>query len=284
MKRFILLLLIVVPVIALLYFGLQRDAKELPSLLIAKLAPAFSLQTLDGKTVTLESFKGSPLIVNFWASWCYPCLQEHPLLALAPNLFPDEKVQSVGILYQDTKENAQGYIQKYGEAFPVLLDVNSQTAIDYGVGGVPETFFIDREGIIRHKQQGMLTLSTLTESLKKIVDVQKKSLTSAAREIAGELRCPVCRGIPIVDSPSTLALDMMAVINTKLQNGESKEEILKYFEDRYGEWILLKPKAQGLNLALWILPILFFLAGLSWLGLRALQGKRKTGRSPASAD
>lgn len=270
MKRLFLLFLIVVPVIALLYFGLKRDAKKLPNLLIGKKAPAFSLQTLDGKTVTLESLKGEPILINFWASWCYPCLQEHPLLA-------GVKIKVFGILYQDTKENALAFIKTHGEAFTILLDPNSQTAIDYGVGGVPETFFIDSQGIVRHKEQGMLTLSTLTDSLQKVIG----NFQSEAREIAGELRCPVCRGIPIVDSPSTLAQDMMATINTKLQKGESKVEILKYFEDRYGEWILLRPKAQGLNLALWILPILFFLAGAFWLSLRALRGRRKIETPPA---
>lgn len=86
-------------------------------------------------------------------------------------------------------------------------------------------------------------------------------LNARARAIANNLRCPVCRGIPIAESPSELARDMMTVIREKIQAGESDEQILAYFVDRYGEWILLQPKAQGLNLMIWILPALLLLAG-----------------------
>lgn len=82
-----------------------------------------------------------------------------------------------------------------------------------------------------------------------------------AREIADQLRCPVCRGIPIAESPSELAQNMMEVIRQKLKEGESEEAVLKYFEDRYGEWILLKPKPKGLNLMIWVLPFLLFVGG-----------------------
>lgn len=87
------------------------------------------------------------------------------------------------------------------------------------------------------------------------------NLDARARAIADNLRCPVCRGIPIAESPSELARDMMTVIREKIQAGESDEQILAYFVDRYGEWILLQPKAQGLNLMIWILPALLLLAG-----------------------
>lgn len=80
------------------------------------------------------------------------------------------------------------------------------------------------------------------------------------RQIADQLRCPVCRGIPIAESPSELAQDMVQMIRQKLAEGKTETEILDYFEDRYGEWILLKPKPKGLNLIIWLLPI-FFLAG-----------------------
>lgn len=86
-------------------------------------------------------------------------------------------------------------------------------------------------------------------------------LNVRARAIADNLRCPVCRGIPIAESPSELARDMMTVIREKLGQGESDEQILAYFVERYGEWILLQPKAQGLNLMIWILPALLLLAG-----------------------
>lgn len=84
-----------------------------------------------------------------------------------------------------------------------------------------------------------------------------------------QLRCPVCRGVPITDSPSELATQMMEVLRQQVNEGKSDEEILKYFEERYGEWILLKPKPEGMNLAIWILPALFLLGGAVFIVLRA---------------
>lgn len=94
------------------------------------------------------------------------------------------------------------------------------------------------------------------------------SLDAQARAIADQLRCPVCRGIPIAESPSELAQDMMQVIRQKLVEGKTEAEILDYFEDRYGEWILLKPKPKGLNLLVWILPILFLIGGGFFLAFK----------------
>lgn len=102
------------------------------------------------------------------------------------------------------------------------------------------------------------------------------SLDEQARQIADQLRCPVCRGIPISESPAELAQDMMKVIREKLQNGESEEQILKYFEDRYGEWILLSPKPKGLNLIVWVLPVLLLIGGGGFLALKISQWSRRT--------
>lgn len=89
----------------------------------------------------------------------------------------------------------------------------------------------------------------------------QENLDSRARHIADQLRCPVCRGVPISESPSTLAIDMMSVIRQKLETGQTEKEILGFFENRYGEWILLKPKPEGLNLMIWILPLIALIGG-----------------------
>lgn len=99
---------------------------------------------------------------------------------------------------------------------------------------------------------------------------------SQSREIADQLRCPVCRGIPIADSPSELAQNMMEVIRQKLKEGESEAGILKYFEDRYGEWILLKPKPKGLNLMIWIFPLLLFVGGGVFLIFKISRWSKKS--------
>ncbi|MBI4411480.1 MAG: redoxin domain-containing protein [Deltaproteobacteria bacterium] len=157
MKKLILFVVLVLPIVALLYFSLTRNPRELPSALIDKPAPDFALQTLDGATVTLASLKGHPVVINFWSTWCGTCLGEHRLIRQAYQAMEPKGVALYSILYEDTPENAEKFMNKYGKAAPVLLDPGLKTAIDYGVVGVPETFFIDKEGIIRYKQAGMLT-------------------------------------------------------------------------------------------------------------------------------
>lgn len=89
-----------------------------------------------------------------------------------------------------------------------------------------------------------------------------------ADRIGSMLRCPVCRGVPIADSPSALAQEMMGVVRQQIAAGKSDEEILAYFEERYGEWALLEPKAEGMNLAIWVLPALVLAGGAAGILIR----------------
>lgn len=111
-------------------------------------------------------------------------------------------------------------------------------------------------------------------SLSPLVYGQNADLDMKAREIADQLRCPVCRGVPIAESPSELAQSMMQVIREKLAAGESREQILDYFVDRYGDWILLKPKAEGFNLTIWIMPFVVFLGGAGVLTYAVIKWSR----------
>ncbi|MBI4211645.1 MAG: cytochrome c-type biogenesis protein CcmH [Deltaproteobacteria bacterium] len=287
MKKIFVLLLIVVPVIVLFLYGLGRDPRILPSALIQKPAPTFSLLTLDGKTMTLEELKGKPIVLNFWSTWCGPCLDEHRVIMSARTQFPD--VQFLAVLYEDTPENARAFLKKFGVGSTVLIDEHLKTAIDYGVAGVPETYFIDAHGIIADKHAGVLTPRILEEKLswlERAVDTEvvpdlphpnppltkgrEKKMTGPAGSVAdiqsrmeylgSMLRCPVCRGVPIADSPSEMAKQMMGQIREFVQSGKSDEEILSYFVARYGEWVLLKPKPRQ-HLLVWILPFLFLIGG-----------------------
>lgn len=109
-----------------------------------------------------------------------------------------------------------------------------------------------------------------------VASLSDQDLGQRTRQIADQLRCPVCRGIPIAESPSELAQDMMTVIRQKLEEGRSEAEILDYFVARYGEWILLKPKPKGLNLIVWLLPILFLAGGGFFLAFKIRRWSHKT--------
>ncbi|MBF0491171.1 MAG: TlpA family protein disulfide reductase [Deltaproteobacteria bacterium] len=157
MKKLLIFLAIFVPTIALLYFSLQRDPRDLPSVILEKKASAFELTSLDGKKISLEMARGKPLILNFWSTWCGPCAAEYNLLKQAYERLSPQGVAFYSILYEDTPENAKKFITQYGPGVPILLDPGLKTAIDYGVSGVPETFFIDAQGRVRYKHAGILS-------------------------------------------------------------------------------------------------------------------------------
>jgi cytochrome c biogenesis protein CcmG/thiol:disulfide interchange protein DsbE len=160
MKR-LLLPLAMLPIIALLGWGLTRDARLVPSTLPGRPAPEFTLVTLDGDTLALAALRGKVVLLNFWASWCLACIDEHPLLVDAQRRWGPEGLQILGVVYQDTRSNAQRWFRERGGDWPNVLDAGSRVAINYGLFGVPETFFIDRRGMVAHKQIGPVTAAVL---------------------------------------------------------------------------------------------------------------------------
>jgi len=145
----------VVALSALLGFGLGRDPTALPSVLVGKPAPPFALRDVKtGREVRLADLRGHVVVVNFWASWCVECVQEHPSLIAAWQRYGDSGVVFLSVLYQDTPEAAVAFGKRYGQGWPDLLDPGGKTALDFGVSGVPETFFIGPDGRIAAKQVG----------------------------------------------------------------------------------------------------------------------------------
>jgi cytochrome c biogenesis protein CcmG/thiol:disulfide interchange protein DsbE len=155
--------LLIVPVLAILASGFGNDPRAVPSMLEQKPAPPFSLVDLDGQPVSMKTLKGQPLVLNFWSTWCLPCKQEHPMLQQAQRDNPG--VRFLGILYSDTPEKARRYLDKSGSSYPTLVDKNNRVAIDYGVAGVPETFFVSRSGQVVAKWVGPLNWPTLQSKL-----------------------------------------------------------------------------------------------------------------------
>ena len=180
-RRFRLLYLLPVLVFALLsaLFMVRLhsgDPARLPSALIGKVAPSFDLPPLDG----LRDAAGRPVpgvsgaelkagrvtVVNVWASWCAPCRIEHPVLM---ELSRDPAIRLIGIDYKDKAENARRFLGNFGNPFSAVgADETGRTAIDFGVYGVPETFVIGPDGVIRHKHVGPLTPEAVPGFLERV--------------------------------------------------------------------------------------------------------------------
>jgi len=132
------------PVLALLAYGFRVDPRAIPSPLVGRPAPGFTLTAFDGTPLGLEAQRGRVVVLNFWASWCYPaCYEEAPVLERSWRAYRDRGVLVVGVDIQDTVEAARKFTGK--------------VSVDYGTYGVPETFFLDRRGRIRAKHVGALT-------------------------------------------------------------------------------------------------------------------------------
>jgi cytochrome c biogenesis protein CcmG, thiol:disulfide interchange protein DsbE len=172
--RWLLVPVLVVPLAWLLFTGFGRDPREVASPLIGRAAPVWTLTTLDGETLSSEDLAGRPYVLNFWASWCIPaCVDEHPVLAAThENLEGDVVV--VGVLYQDEPGDAEAFLARYGDAgYEHVVDDDGRLAIEFGVTGPPETFFVDAEGIVRDKQFGPLSDELMAERLGSILTASR---------------------------------------------------------------------------------------------------------------
>jgi cytochrome c biogenesis protein CcmG/thiol:disulfide interchange protein DsbE len=159
-------LLLAVPLLLVLFMNLGRDPHTVVSPLIGRPAPPFSLpRVAGGPEVSLAALRGKPVVINFWATWCVPCFEEHAVLLQGARANPD--VQFLGVVYEDEAEQVNAYLQRQGSAFPSLLDPGDRTAIAFGVFGVPETYFVDAAGTIVAKFVGPLSEATLAENLRK---------------------------------------------------------------------------------------------------------------------
>ena len=152
-----------------LAFGLRLDPREVPSPLIDKPAPAFSAPLLSRPEATLapKDLAGQVWILNVWASWCVACREEHPLLV---EFSRRGVVPIYGLNYKDKRDAGQAWLQRLGNPYKEsIFDADGRIGIDYGVYGVPETFVIDRQGVIRYKHIGPVTETVLRERIEPLV-------------------------------------------------------------------------------------------------------------------
>ena len=161
----------VLPLLGLLAYGFRTDPRAVPSPLVGRPAPPFTLTLFDDGALRLDDLRGKVVVLNFWASWCYPaCYEEAPVLEEGWRTYRDRGAVIVGIDIQDTEEGARRFIEQFGLTFPNGPDPRGKISIDYGVYGVPETFFIDRQGRIRAKHVGAVTAPLLRERLEALLE------------------------------------------------------------------------------------------------------------------
>jgi cytochrome c biogenesis protein CcmG/thiol:disulfide interchange protein DsbE len=163
--RWAIVPVVAVPLAWLLFTGLGRDPRLIPSPLVGQPLPVLSGTTLDGASFTTASLAGRPALINVWASWCAPCVTEHPLLLDAARSHGDELLL-VGLVYHDTPEAARAFRAEYGNGgWPDLTDPDDRNALELGVTGPPETFFVDAAGVVRYRHIGPLTAEVLDAQL-----------------------------------------------------------------------------------------------------------------------
>ena len=165
MARFLIPLAVFIVLVGFLAIGLKLNPREVPSPLIDKPAPAFQLTRLDdpARTIRPEDLRGKVWLLNVWASWCVACLQEHPVLV---DFSRSGLVPIYGLNYKDKPDAATAWLGKNGNPYTLsIVDADGRVGIDYGVYGVPETFVIDKQGVIRYKQIGPVTPEVLNDTI-----------------------------------------------------------------------------------------------------------------------
>ena len=173
--KFLIPLVLFGVLVGFLAIGLQRDPHEVPSPLVNKSAPAFTVPQLIAadQQFSPADLKGKVWMLNVWASWCVACRVEHPLLV---ELSGSRVVPVIGLDYKDKRADALQFLGKNGDPYKLsAFDGDGRVGIDYGVYGVPETFVIDKNGVIRHKQIGPITREALRNTILPLINELNKS-------------------------------------------------------------------------------------------------------------
>ena len=156
-------------IVVLLMTGLGRDPSVIASPLVGHAAPNFTLPQLDGPPVTLSKLRGQVVVINFWASWCTECQVEQAALDQTWQQFQDSGVVVIGVNFEDSTGAARGYVRAANVTYPVVEDASSQTALAYGLRGVPETFVVNQAGRIVNRVIGPVDAAALTSEINSLL-------------------------------------------------------------------------------------------------------------------
>lgn len=189
MARFLIPLVVFIVIAGFLWVGLRLNPSEVPSPFIDKPAPAFSLQQLHNPQLVFSNrdMQGKVWLLNVWASWCVACRSEHPLLV---QFARSRLVPVYGLNYKDEPQDARRWLMDLGDPYHAsLVDYEGKVGIDYGVYGVPETFVIDKQGVIRHKVIGPLTPARLQDC---VIPLVKKLQAASPQSVVTREQVKAC--------------------------------------------------------------------------------------------
>jgi len=164
-----LLLVLGVVGVLLIQGSPKNEVPGKPASAVRELAPNFMLPTLNGGDFHLGDYKGKPVLINFFASWCLPCREEMPALEKITHEYAPKGVVFLGIAVDDTEEKMKAFIAKYGVTFPVGLDKTGEIQKSFGLYGIPTTYFIDKQGVINYSHSGAVTEALLHHELDKLL-------------------------------------------------------------------------------------------------------------------
>ena len=160
--------------------GVNQEFGEVS--VVSQPAPDFTLELMNGETIRLADLRGKVVLVDFWASWCTPCRQEASTLAAVYREYRTQPVEFVGVNIWDQQESALDYVTRFGIPYPNGVDGEGKVLIDYGVEGIPEKFFIDRNGVLQKKFVGPMHASALKTILDQLLSSGDPSPSGTAAD------------------------------------------------------------------------------------------------------